>query len=131
MRRRQFILGAVAAAVSAALPASDGVALNSMAHPVLTEDMIESGFGLAPLKVEGASIAYDLNEANLEKISIRYANALARSMMQTREHVAANVLNNIFPEYEHRTFHTGTLEELVSGEGARRSVGVEGSPDRI
>lgn len=61
----------------------------------------------------------------------RYAAALARSMMQTREVVAANVLNNIFPEYEHRTFHTERLDEVISGEGARRSVGVEGSPDRI
>ncbi len=123
MRRRQFILGAVAAAVSTALPAGDGISLQSMAHPV--------GFGLAPLKAEGASIAYDLNEANLEEIGIRYANALARSMGQTKERVAANVFSNIFPEYEYRTFHTEAFHELVSGEGARRSVGGGGSPDRV
>ncbi len=46
----------------------------------------------------------------------RYAAALARSMMQTREAVAANVYGRAFTN---------------SGEGARRSVGVEGSPDRI
>ena len=124
MKRRAFILGAVAAAVSAALPAGDGVALQCMEHP-------RTGFGLAPLKAEGASIAYDLTEDNLEKISIRYANALAKSMTQTKERVAANVFSNIFPEYEYRTFHTEAFHELVSGEGARRSVGVEGSPDRI
>ncbi len=118
MKRRAFILGAVAAAVSAALPAK-AVLLHDAAH-----HDISGGFGLAPIKREGASIAYD-------QVGERYARALARSMTQTKERVAANVLNNVFQEYEYRTFHTGTLDEVISGEGARRSVGVEGSPDRI
>lgn len=104
MKRRTFILGAVAAAVSAALPGGKWETL-APGTWIVRED-----FG---------------------DIGDRYARALARSMMQTREVVAANVLNNIFPEYEYRTFHTGTLDEVISGEGARRSVGVEGSPDRI
>ncbi|KKL53929.1 hypothetical protein LCGC14_2270490, partial [marine sediment metagenome] len=46
----------------------------------------------------------------------RYAAALARSMMQTKERVIADTLGKMFPD---------------SGEGARRSVGVEGSPGRV
>ena len=90
MKRRTFIIGAVAAAGSAALPAlpSDGYQYTYQTFKVASPP------------------------------GTRYAAALARSMRQTREVVAANVLNNIFPEYEYRTYHTGTLEELISGEGA-------------
>jgi hypothetical protein len=58
-------------------------------------------------------------------IGRRYADALAKSMRQTaeefianKEHVASNVLERAF-------------RLMDSGEGARRTVGVEGSPDRI
>ena len=76
MDRRRFIqsvLGATAMAALPALPAGDGVALRSMAHP-----------SLVPIKAEGASVAYD---AMAEKM----AKALARSMMQTKGQVAARV----------------------------------------
>lgn len=111
MRRRQFILGAVSAAVSAALPASDGVALQCMEHP-------RTGFGLAPLKAEGASVAYDYQTFKLgyEGSGVRYASALAKSMLETKEIVIANTFEKMFPD---------------SGEGARRSVGGGGSPDRV
>lgn len=46
----------------------------------------------------------------------RYAKALARSMMQTKERVIADTFTKMFPD---------------SGEGARRAVGVGGSPDRV
>lgn len=52
----------------------------------------------------------------------RYAAALARSMMQTREQVGAHVFNRAFDWKPY---------PKDSSEGARRSVGVEGSPDRI
>ena len=86
----------------AAVP-DDGVALESMAHPHLDD------FGLAPLKQEGASIAYDA-------VADRYAKALARSMMQTKEIVAKNVLERAFGDqdetedgYTHRTYGIGRL----------------------
>lgn len=110
MRRRQFILGAVAAAVNAALPGGDGVTLQSMAHP-------SAGFGLAPLKAEGASIAYDYQTFKIADPSgTRYAAALAKSMLETKEISIANTFERMFPD---------------SGEGARRSVGGGGSPDRV
>lgn len=111
MKRRQFILGAVAAAVSAALPAK-AVLLHDAAH----HDII-GGFGLAPIKAEGASVAYDYQTFKLgyEGSGVRYASALAKSLMQTKEQVTADVLGRVFD----------------SGEGARRSVGGGGSPDRV
>jgi hypothetical protein len=85
------------------------------------EDVEVTGFGLAPVKAQGASIAYDtesqgtLNRAthvayalgyivtyeelrdNLyETVSKRRAQALAFSMRQTKENVAANVYNRAF-----------------------------------
>lgn len=70
MNRRSFIKGTVAAAVAAALPGGDGVALYSAAHPpaLVTEHM------------DGA----------------RMAAALARSMMQTKEVITVNILNRSF-----------------------------------
>lgn len=85
------------------------------------EDIELKGFGLAPIKLEGGSIAYDSQiqgftkrythvvyglgyivtqeemEDNLyEKVSKSRAKALARSMRQTKEIVAANVFNRAF-----------------------------------
>jgi hypothetical protein len=90
VKRRTFIKGAVAAAVSAALPA---------------------------LPSDGYQYTYQTFKV-ASPAGTRYAAALARSMMQTREIVAANVFERAFADYD-------------SSEGARRSVGVEGSPDRI
>ena len=81
-----------------------------------------SGFGQAPVKAEGAAIAYDnaqeaftarynhetialgfsLTEEAVEDnlydtLSARYTKALARSMANTKQVKAANVLNNGFP----------------------------------
>jgi hypothetical protein len=100
VKRRTFILGAVAAAVSAALPAlpSDGYEYKT----------VSMGFTIAKEEVHGKGV--------YGAIGRRYADALAKSMSQTKERVIADVLSRAFED---------------SGEGARRSIGVEGSPDRI
>jgi len=85
------------------------------------EEVMLSGFGNAPVKTEGAGVAYDnaqevytarythetialafsLTEEAVEdnlydKLSARYTKALARSMAQTKQIKAAAVLNNAF-----------------------------------
>lgn len=85
------------------------------------EDVEVTGFGLAPVKAQGASIAYDtesqgslqrythiayglgyivtyeeLRDNLYEVVSKRRAQALAFSMRQTTENVAANVYNRAF-----------------------------------
>ena len=85
------------------------------------EEVMESGFGEAPVKTEGAGVAYDqaqevytarythetialafsLTEEAVEdnlydRLSARYTKALARSMAQTKQIKAAAVLNNAF-----------------------------------
>ena len=85
------------------------------------EEVMLSGFDKAAVKSEGAAVVYDsaqetftaryqhetialafsLTEENVEdnlydKISTRYTKALARSMAQTKQTKAANVLNNAF-----------------------------------
>jgi len=85
------------------------------------EEVMESGFGEAPVKTEGAGVAYDqaqevytsrythetvalafsLTEEAVEdnlydKLSARYTKALARSMAQTKQIKAASVLNGAF-----------------------------------
>jgi hypothetical protein len=85
------------------------------------EEVMLSGFGEAPVKGEGAGVSYDyaqetftaryshetvalafaLTEEAIEdnlydSISARYTKALARSMSQTKQVKAANVLNNGF-----------------------------------
>jgi len=65
MDRRKFLKGVSGAAVAAVIPISDsdGVSLRSMAHPILIHDAahhdMTRGFGLAPIKAEGAKVAYD------------------------------------------------------------------------
>ena len=85
------------------------------------EEVMLSGFDKAAVKSEGSAVTYDnaqetytaryqhetialafsLTEENVEdnlydKISTRYTKALARSMAQTKQTKAANVLNNAF-----------------------------------
>jgi hypothetical protein len=85
------------------------------------EEVMLSGFGEAPVKTEGAGVAYDdaqevytarythetialafsLTEEAVEdnlydRLSARYTKALARSMAQTKEIKAAGVLNGAF-----------------------------------
>lgn len=78
MKRRTFIRGAVAVAVSAAIPRipGDGVALRSIEHP-----------GWVTKVAEDEWLLHD---------GSKMARALARSMMQTREIVASNILNKAF-----------------------------------
>jgi len=82
--RRQFLKSAIAVAVSAAIPGSE--------YTYRT-------YSTAQLWYEESA---QLTEENLEilcrKLSQRYAQALARSMMQTREAIAANVLTKAFSE---------------------------------
>lgn len=86
MKRRTFIKGAVAAAVSAALPAlpGDGYEYKTykIAWTVTTEEVEGKG-------VYGA-------------IGRRYADALAKSMSQTKERVGANVMTRAFGDMEFR-----------------------------
>lgn len=85
------------------------------------EDVEVTGFGLAPVKAEGAAVSYDsesqsfvtrythvsyalgyictyeeLQDNLYEKVSKRRAGALAFSMRQTKENVGANVYNRGF-----------------------------------
>ena len=85
------------------------------------EEVMESGFGEAPVKTEGAGVAYDqaqevytarythetialafsLTEETVEdnlydRLAARYTKALARSMAQTKQIKAASVLNGAF-----------------------------------
>jgi hypothetical protein len=85
------------------------------------EETLLSGFGAAPVKQEGSTVAYDeaaevwtarythetialafsITEEAIEdnlydKLSARYTKALARSMAYTKQVKAANVLNNAF-----------------------------------
>ena len=99
------------------------------------EEVMLSGFGQAPVKGEGAAVTYDTaNEAftarytmetialafaiteeavedNLyDRLSTRYTRALARSMANTKQVKAANVLNNAF----NSSFPIGDGVELCS-----------------
>ena len=99
------------------------------------EEVMLSGFGEAPVKGEGAAVTYDyaqetftaryshetvalafsLTEEAIEdnlydSISARYTKALARSMSQTKQVKAANVLNNGF----NSSFPGGDGKELFA-----------------
>jgi len=99
------------------------------------EEVMLSGFDKAGVKAEGAAVAYDnaqetytaryqhetialafsLTEENVEdnlydKISTRYTKALARSMAQTKQTKAANVLNNAF---QSSGYNGGDGESLI------------------
>ena len=82
------------------------------------EEVMLSGFAEAPVKSEGSGVAYDqaqevytarythetialafslTEEANLyDRLASRYTKALARSMAQTKQIKAADILNNAF-----------------------------------
>ncbi len=83
--RRQFLRGAVSAAVAASLPGGDGVELYSMAHPQLSAN-------------EWQPMGYSYRTYEFATEGTRLHEALARSMMQTKEIVAKNVLERMFPE---------------------------------
>ena len=87
MKRRQFIKGAVAVAVAASIPGGDGVELNSMAHPYTHKTYETAQY----FTLDGRALTTEYVE-----IGAKMHRALARSMMQTREIVAANVFNKAF-----------------------------------
>jgi hypothetical protein len=106
MKRRGFLKRlagvATAAVVSEKLIPDDGVALGSMKHPALLHDAahhdLTEGFGLAPLKAEGATIPYDLTEASLEQLCVdvkKRGGILTRSEFSQQ---MADGLNKAFKE---------------------------------
>lgn len=102
--RRKFIQGAVSAAVAASLPGSDGVALESIAHPAPA---------ILPLVNDPNTGIYTNSTYAFATEGTRLHEALARSMMQTRDVVAKRVLGKAFPEAELRTpFDLAALEEI-------------------
>ena len=92
MDRRKFLKGTVAAVVAATLPGTEKYTHKTYgtAHYVIPREALENRL----------ITAADLSEKSLESLCIEIAEsrsrALARSMMQTREIVAKNVLNNAF-----------------------------------
>jgi microcompartment protein CcmL/EutN len=92
MDRRKFLKGTVAAAVAAVLPGTEKYTHKTYgtAHYVIPREALENSL-ISPA---------DLSEQSLEQMCIEIAEsrsrALARSMMQTREIVAKNVLNSAF-----------------------------------
>ena len=83
MDRRDFLLGAMGAATMALVPGSDGVSLQSMAHP--THKTVTLGYTITSEEIEPGLYG---------EIAEKMAKALARSMSQTREAVAARVFLN-------------------------------------
>lgn len=99
------------------------------------ERVEETGFGLAPVKAEGGSISYDsdaqgytsrltnvtyglgakvtqeaIEDNQYESVARTKARKLARSMRQTKENVAANILNRAF----NSAFVGGDGKELIA-----------------
>jgi microcompartment protein CcmL/EutN len=92
MDRRNFLKGTVAAVVAATLPGTEKYTHKTFgtAHYVIPRESLENSL----------ISAADLSEKSLESMCIEIAEsrsrALAHSMMQTREHITANVLNRAF-----------------------------------
>lgn len=95
MKRRQFIKGAVSAAVAASIPGGDGVELYSISHPVHPDVLTYRDIKF--------TTEYTYETYDFATHGTRMAQALAHSMMQTakeniltKEIVAANVFNKAF-----------------------------------
>jgi len=92
--RRKFVKGVVSAAVAAALPGTEMYRHKTYgtAHYVIPKKSLENSL-ITPA---------DLSERSLEQLVAEFAgkraNALARSIRQTRAHMTANVLNRVFGE---------------------------------
>ena len=71
------------------------------------EEVMLSGFASAPTKQEGAGVVFD--QAN-ETFTARYTRALARSMSNTKQVKAANILNNA----ENAAFPGGDGKPLIA-----------------
>lgn len=89
MDRRKFLKGVASAAVLAVLPGTEKYTHKTYgtAHYMIPREALENA-GLCPA---------DLSEKSLEQLVIEIAEsrsrALAHSMMQTKEHITARVLN--------------------------------------
>lgn len=82
MDRRKFLAGAVSTVVAGFLPkSSDGVALESIAHPKYTNKTYAKSWVISKQALEESYV----------DVGARMHAALARSMMQTKENVAARV----------------------------------------
>ena len=92
MDRRKFIKGVVSAAVAAALPGTEMYTHKTYgtAHYVIPKKSLENSL----------ISAGDLSQRSLDQLVAelagRRANALARSIRQTKQHMTANVLNRVF-----------------------------------
>ncbi len=99
MKRRIFIKGAVSVAVAASLPGGDGVELNSIAHPI-HPDVVKYTHKTYRIghqwTFEGKPVTTMVPEGR--EFTERMATAIARSMAQTKERVAADVFNRAFGE---------------------------------
>lgn len=91
--RRKFLQGAVSAAVAASLPGGDGVELYSAKHPEYTYKTFRTAREWSR-NGETFKTFMPLDH----ELSERMVEALCRSMMQTKEIVAANVFHRGFPE---------------------------------
>jgi len=112
--RRKFLKGTVAAVVAATLPGTEKYTHKTYgsAHWVIPRESLVNS-GLTPA---------DLSEQSLEQLCIEIADsrarALAFSMKQTREHVAANVFNRAFPQ---RDLNCGRWLESTSHPAAYKT----------
>jgi len=103
--RRKFLKGIASAAVLAVLPGTEKYTHKTYgtAHYVIPREALENA-ALCPA---------DLSEASLEQLCIEIADkraqALAHSMMQTKEHVAANILNRYDGISLRATPHPGSV----------------------
>ena len=108
--RRQFLRGAVSAAVAASLPASDGVELTSIAHP-----LIHTGNPAPALLPMVTDLDTGMFSPSADKLSLvtggRYAGALSKSMMETMEQVSAKVYSRKVFNFE-TAFDLSSLEEI-------------------
>lgn len=113
MNRRHFfraMAGISVMAIASRLKFDDGIALNSISHP--------GGFGLAPIKAEGASIDYDVlddemgenlfDEDSLEQLLVevnrKAIHPLTHNGPYTIEHYGkAKVFGTEAEMYEHIT----------------------------
>lgn len=94
MKRRAFIKGAVSAAVAASLPGGDGVELNSIAHP--TWNVIDPPPpAFLPFVTDNDTGIFSTSGDKLELVSggVRMAEALVKSLNETREMVGLNVFH--------------------------------------
>jgi len=102
--RRQFIQGAVSAAVAASLPGGDGVVLDSSAHPYNYKTYATEAF----FAHDGTAIHPIPHE-----MSERMVEALCKSMMQCKEQVSANIFSSLGSDIHHALdLSAESLEEL-------------------